>query len=46
MAAAGDKVFLRSTVTGTERGLALFTPEVGETDPAPFSFEFWSVYRV
>jgi len=43
---AGNKVFLRTRVTGTERGAALFWPETALGDPKPFAFESWNIYRV
>jgi predicted ester cyclase len=43
---AEDKVFLRTRVSGTEQGVALFWPGSPVSEPRPFSFESWSVYRM
>lgn len=46
MLSSGDKVFLRTRVSGTERGLVLFWSGPQASEVRPFSFEAWSVYRV
>ncbi len=43
---AGNKVFLRTRVTGTERGGTRFGPETAFGDPKPCAFESWNIYRV